>query len=99
MVENLIVSKKFSQIKIIEILVFLCLGTILSQINRIFILKSDYVKDFINIYKFDFSIVYLFTYSFSIFLAMIIVLLYIKKTKAIILRELGFKKIDNILKM
>lgn len=99
MVENLILSKKFSRIKIIEIIVFLCLGTTISQINRIFILNSDFVKDFINIYKLDFSIVYLFSYSFSIFLATIIVLLYIKKTKAITLRELGFKKTDNILKM
>lgn len=91
--------EKFSRINKIEIIVFLCLGTIISQINRIFFLQSDFFEDFINPHKLDFNIVYLFSYSFSIFLAMIIVLLYIKKTKAIKLRELGFKKTDNILKM
>lgn len=99
MKENSNVCEKFTKIKIIELVIFLCLGTILSQISRTVILNMNFIKNLLCEHEINFGIMYLFSYSVSIFLASIIILIYVKKYKSIELKDLGFKRMNNIPKM
>ena len=91
--------EKIQKIKIIELAIFLCLGTVLSQISKVVILNMSFIKAFLRVHEIDFGIAYLFSYSVSIFIASIIILLYLKKYKSIKLKDLGFERMNNIPKV